>query len=209
MDFVEKESRTVEEAITEGLIELGTTRKNVEIEILDKGSRGLFGLLGSKMARVRLTKKVNPVDAAVNFLNDVFKKMNLEAKIIVEEKEEGNYLFNIQGDDMGILIGKRGQTLDSFQYLANIIANKNKDNHIRITLDTENYRERRKETLETLAKNLAKKVKLTKKSVVLEPMNPYERRIIHFALQNDKSIKTHSEGEDPYRKVIISPAIDK
>jgi spoIIIJ-associated protein len=209
MDFVEKESRTVEEAITEGLIELGTTRKNVEIEILDKGSRGLFGLLGSKMARVRLTKKVNPVDAAVNFLNDIFKKMNLEAKIIVEEKEEGNYLFNIQGDDMGILIGKRGQTLDSFQYLANIIANKNKDNHIRITLDTENYRERRKETLETLAKNLAKKVKLTKKSVVLEPMNPYERRIIHFALQNDKSIKTHSEGEDPYRKVIISPAIDK
>ncbi|HOA79491.1 MAG TPA: RNA-binding cell elongation regulator Jag/EloR [Defluviitaleaceae bacterium] len=209
MDFVEKESRTVEEAITEGLIELGTTRKNVEIEILDKGSRGLFGLLGSKMARVRLTKKVNPVDAAVNFLNDVFKKMNLEAKIIVEEKEEGNYLFNIQGDDMGILIGKRGQTLDSFQYLANIIANKNKDNHIRITLDTENYRERRKETLETLAKNLAKKVKLTKKSVVLEPMNPYERRIIHFALQNDKSIKTHSEGEDPYRKVIISPVIDK
>ncbi|NLJ88586.1 MAG: protein jag [Epulopiscium sp.] len=209
MDFVEKESRTVEEAITEGLIELGTTRKNVEIEILDKGSRGLFGLLGSKMARVRLTKKVNPVDAAVNFLNDIFKKMNLEAKIIVEEKEEGNYLFNIQGDDMGILIGKRGQTLDSFQYLANIIANKNKDNHIRITLDTENYRERRKETLETLAKNLAKKVKLTKKSVVLEPMNPYERRIIHFALQNDKSIKTHSEGEDPYRKVIISPVIDK
>ena len=104
------------------------------------------------MARVRLTKKVNPVDAAVNFLNDIFKKMNLEAKIIVEEKEEGNYLFNIQGDDMGILIGKRGQTLDSFQYLANIIANKNKDNHIRITLDTENYRERRKETLETLAK---------------------------------------------------------
>ena len=99
--------------------------------------------------------------------------------------------------------------MDSFQYLANIIANKNKDNHIRITLDTENYRERRKETLETLAKNLAKKVKLTKKSVVLEPMNPYERRIIHFALQNDKSIKTHSEGEDPYRKVIISPAIDK
>ena len=209
MDFVEKESRTVEDAITEGLIELGTTRKNVEIEILDKGSRGLFGLIGAKMAKVRLTKKVNPVDLAVNFLKDVFDKMNLDAEIIVEEKEEGNYVFNIQGDDMGILIGKRGQTLDSFQYLANIVANKNKINHIHITLDTENYRERRKETLETLAKNLAKKVKLTKKSVVLEPMNPYERRIIHFALQNDKSIKTHSEGEDPYRKVIISPAIDK
>jgi len=209
MDFVEKESRTVEDAITEGLIELGTTRKNVEIEILDKGSRGLFGLIGAKMAKVRLTKKVNPVDLAVNFLKDVFDKMNLDAEIIVEEKEEGNYVFNIQGDDMGILIGKRGQTLDSFQYLANIVANKNKINHIHITLDTENYRERRKETLETLAKNLAKKVKMTKKSIVLEPMTPYERRIIHFALQNDKHIKTHSEGEEPYRKVIISPVIDK
>jgi len=209
MDFVEKESRTVEDAITEGLIELGTTRKNVEIEILDKGSRGLFGLIGAKMAKVRLTKKVNPVDLAVNFLKDVFDKMNLDAEIIVEEKEEGNYVFNIQGDDMGILIGKRGQTLDSFQYLANIVANKNKNNHIYITLDTENYRERRKETLETLAKNLAKKVKMTKKSIVLEPMTPYERRIIHFALQNDKHIKTHSEGEEPYRKVIISPVIDK
>ena len=209
MDFVEKESRTVEDAITEGLIELGTTRKNVEIEILDKGSRGLFGLIGAKMAKVRLTKKVNPVDLAVNFLKDVFDKMNLDAEIIVEEKEEGNYVFNIQGDDMGILIGKRGQTLDSFQYLANIVANKNKNNHIHITLDTENYRERRKETLETLAKNLAKKVKMTKKRIVLEPMTPYERRIIHFALQNDKHIKTHSEGEEPYRKVIISPVIDK
>lgn len=205
MDFIEKIGKTVEEAITEGLIELGTTRKNVEIEVLDKGSKGFLGLVGSKMARVRLTKKVNSIDMTINFLKEIFKTMNLKAEIIVEEKDKGNYLFNIQGNDMGILIGKRGQTLDSFQYLVNIVANKNKEDFIRITLDTENYRKRRKETLETLARNLAKKVKMTKKSIVLEPMNPYERRIIHFALQNDRFVKTHSEGEDPYRKVVISP----
>ncbi|NLM14086.1 MAG: protein jag [Epulopiscium sp.] len=205
MDFIEKIGKTVEEAITEGLIELGVTRDNVEIEIIDKGSKGFLGLVGTKMAKVRLRKKHNPIDSATKFLEDIFEKMKIQAVIDIEEKEEGNYYFNLRGDNMGILIGKRGQTLDSLQYLVNLVANKEKENYIRITLDTENYREKRKDTLEALARNLAKKVKATKKSVVLEPMNPYERRIIHFALQNDKFVKTHSEGEEPYRKVVISP----
>ncbi|HHW67698.1 MAG: spoIIIJ-associated protein [Epulopiscium sp.] len=204
MDFIEKIGKTVEEAITEGLIELGVTRDNVEIEIIEKGSKGFLGI-GSKMAKVRLRKKYNPINAATKFLEDIFEKMNIQAVIDVEERENGNYYFNLRGEDMGILIGKRGQTLDSLQYLVNLVANKEKENYVRITLDTENYREKRKDTLEALARNLAKKVKATKKSIVLEPMNPYERRIIHFALQNDKFVKTHSEGEEPYRKVVISP----
>ncbi|NLK96668.1 RNA-binding cell elongation regulator Jag/EloR [Defluviitalea saccharophila] len=204
MDFIEKIGKTVEEAITEGLIELGVTRDNVDIEILDKGSKGFLGL-GTKMAKVRMRKKFNPIDSATKFLEDLFEKMKIQAVIDVEEKENGNYYFNLRGEDMGILIGKRGQTLDSLQYLVNLVANKEKENYVRITLDTENYREKRKDTLEALARNLAKKVKTTKRSVVLEPMNPYERRIIHFALQNDRFVKTHSEGEEPYRKVVISP----
>lgn len=205
MDFVEKIGKTVEEAITEGLIELRTTRDSVEIEVIDKGSKGLFGLVGTKMARVRIRKKSTPIDVAVKFLEDIFEKMKIQASIDVEEKEKNQYLINLKGDNMGILIGKRGQTLDSLQYLVNLVVNKEKDNYIRITLDTENYREKRKETLEVLARNIAKKVKITKKSVVLEPMNPYERRVIHFALQNDRFVKTHSEGEEPYRKVVITP----
>ncbi|WP_058486396.1 RNA-binding cell elongation regulator Jag/EloR [Defluviitalea phaphyphila] len=206
MDFVEKTGKTVDDAITEGLIELGLTRDKVEIEILDKGSKGFLGLVGSKMARVRLKRKITPVEIAINFLENIFDKMMLKVEIEVKKMDEDNqYMFNLKGEDMGILIGKRGQTLNSLQYLVNLVANKRNENFVRITLDTENYREKRKATLENLARNLAKKVRLTRKSVVLEPMNPYERRIIHFALQNDKTVKTHSEGEEPYRKVVITP----
>ncbi|NLK20581.1 MAG: protein jag [Epulopiscium sp.] len=205
MDFIEKIGRTVEEAITEGLIELGVTRDNAEIEILDKGSKGFLGLVGFKMAKVRLRKKSDSMDKAIDFLKGIFEKMDLEAEINVKERDKDNYLMDLKGENMGILIGKRGQTLDSLQYLVNLVINKEKTKFVRITLDTENYRERRKETLENLAKNLAKKVNTTKRNVVLEPMNPYERRIIHSTLQNDKSVKTHSEGDEPYRKVVITP----
>jgi len=125
MDFIEKIGKTVEEAITEGLIELGVTRDNVEIEIIEKGSKGFLGI-GSKMAKVRLRKKYNPINAATKFLEDIFEKMNIQAVIDVEERENGNYYFNLRGEDMGILIGKRGQTLDSLQYLVNLVANKKK-----------------------------------------------------------------------------------
>lgn len=143
-------------------------------------------------------------EACVKFLTDVFKSMDMEVRITSEIDEDGALSITMEGDNMGILIGKRGQTLDSLQYLTNRVANKMQDGYVRVKLDTENYRERRKETLENLAKNIAHKVKRTKRSVSLEPMNPYERRIIHSALQNDKFVTTHSEGEEPYRHVVIT-----
>lgn len=146
----------------------------------------------------------NTVAECEKFLKDVLNAMGMDVNISSEVDEEGALCINLEGDHMGILIGKRGQTLDSLQYLTNRVANKMQDGYVRVKLDTENYRQRRKDTLENLAKNIAHKVKRTKKSVSLEPMNPYERRIIHSALQNDKYVSTHSEGEEPYRRVVVS-----
>ena len=143
-------------------------------------------------------------EACEKFLYDVLKSMGMEVSIQSEIDEDGSLSINMDGDNMGILIGKRGQTLDSLQYLTNRVANKMQDGYVRVKLDTENYRARRKETLENLAKNIAHKVKRTKKAVSLEPMNPYERRIIHSALQADKYVSTHSEGEEPYRRVVVT-----
>lgn len=143
--------------------------------------------------------------ACVDFLKGVFETMNLEVEIVTEIDEEGALAIELKGKHMGILIGKRGQTLDALQYLANRVANKNQEGFVRVKLDTENYRKRRKETLENLAKNIASKVKRTRKPVSLEPMNPYERRIIHSALQADRYVSTHSEGEEPYRRVVVTP----
>ena len=136
--------------------------------------------------------------------------MVLKVEIIIEKAEDGNtYNVELKGDDMGILIGKRGQTLDSLQYLANLAVNKNSEEYIKVKIDTEDYRKRRKETLENLAKNIAYKVKRTKRPVSLEPMNPFERRVIHSALQNDKFVTTHSEGEEPYRHVVVTLKRDR
>ena len=143
-------------------------------------------------------------EACEKFLTDVLKTMGMEVILTSEIDEDGSLSINMEGDNMGILIGKRGQTLDSLQYLTNRVANKMQDGYVRVKLDTENYRQRRKETLENLAKNIAHKVKRTKRSVSLEPMNPYERRIIHSALQADKYVSTHSEGEEPYRRVVVT-----
>ncbi len=153
-------------------------------------------------------KEVNAEEveaAAKKFLTDVFKAMNIEANVLAKySKEEGLLEVNVDGEDMGILIGKRGQTLDSLQYLVSLVVNKESNCYLKVKLDTENYRERRKETLENLAKNISYKVKRTKRPVSLEPMNPYERRIIHSALQGDKFVETHSEGEEPYRRVVVT-----
>jgi len=143
-------------------------------------------------------------DACEKFLVDVLKTMGMEVKLTSSIDEDGSLSIDMEGENMGILIGKRGQTLDSLQYLTNRVANKMQEGYVRVKLDTENYRQRRKETLENLAKNIAHKVKRTKKSVSLEPMNPYERRIIHSALQGDKYVSTHSEGEEPYRRVVVT-----
>lgn len=157
----------------------------------------------SKKQEIKAADKEKAEKTAVEFLQKIFEAMQMQVKITAQYKEEALEV-DMQGEDMGILIGKRGQTLDSLQYLVSLVVNKQKDTYIRVKLDTENYRTRRKETLENLAKNIAFKVKRTKKPVFLEPMNPYERRVIHSALQNDPYVTTHSEGEEPYRKVVVT-----
>lgn len=205
MKEIEVSGKTVEEAITNATIELGTTSDQMEYEIVDRGSTGLFGL-GSKPAIIRAKKKEVSLEESIDeFLVKVCKAMGLMVKteIRIDEAEKTIYV-DLLGDDMGILIGKRGQTLDSLQYLTSLMINKTSDIYFRVKLDTENYRERRKATLENLAKNIASKVKKTRRSVNLEPMNPYERRIIHSALQDDPRVKTFSQGEDPNRYVVVS-----
>ena len=201
--IIEKTGRTPDEAIAEALVEMGATRDEVEVKILDAGAKGILGI-GSKPAKIVVTRTLEPEDKAKKFLSKVLRAMKIEPELEIKVKER-QMTIEIVGKDMGVLIGKRGQTLDALQYLTNLIVNSGEDAYIGITLDAENYRARRKETLEKLAHNLAKKAKLTHKSVVLEPMNPYERRIIHSALQSDKSVTTRSEGEEPYRNVVIVP----
>ena len=294
MKEVTVSAKTLDDAITEALIQLGITSDQLDYDVIEKGSAGFFGI-GSKQAVIRARKKAvkeefektieeikdiikeepkkevkkeekkelkkevkkepkkefkkepkkevhaeapsepkkesvkepvkevekeNAKERAVElcevkeetkaacekFLKDVLDTMNMEVVITTSIDEDGALCINMDGKNMGILIGKRGQTLDSLQYLVNRVANKQQDGYVRVKLDTENYRKRRKDTLENLAKNIAYKVKRTKKSISLEPMNPYERRIIHSALQADKYVNTHSEGEEPYRRVVVTLA---
>ena len=247
-------AKTVDDAITEALIQLGITSDMLEYDVIEKGSSGFLGI-GSKQAVIRAWKKQiaeeetieeiqdeikevisevkaeekpkkkeskevhgekelakvkkETIEACEKFLYDVMKTMDMDVTIKSEIDEEGALSIEMNGKNMGILIGKRGQTLDSLQYLTNRVANKMQDGYVRVKLDTEDYRRRRKETLENLAKNIAYKVKRTKKPVSLEPMNPYERRIIHSALQSDKYVTTHSEGEEPYRRVVVTLSRNK
>ena len=184
MDFIEISAKTVDDAITEALVKLGTTSDKIEYEVLEKGSTGFLGF-NSKPAVIRARKKYSMTDSVREFLGGVFRCMNLEVEIDMKYDEENQTLdIDLKGNDMGVLIGKRGQTLDSLQYLASLVANKESESYIRVKMDTEDYRNRRKTTLENLAKNIAYKVKRTRKPVTLEPMNPYERRIIHSALHH-------------------------
>lgn len=250
-------AKTVDDAITEALIQLGVTSDRLEYEVIEKGSAGFLGI-GMKQAVIEARRKPEPVaevkeetipveevkpsvvkeqvsepvqekqeekaeeeparkkatelaevsDEAIKaveaFLNDTLKAMDMAVEIVSEVDSEGALSVEMKGSNMGILIGKRGQTLDALQYLANRVANKHQDGYVRVKLDTENYRARREETLRHLAKNIAFKVKRTRRAVSLEPMNPYERRIIHAALQSDQHVTTHSEGEEPYRKVVVT-----
>ena len=204
MDMITVTAKTVDEAVTKALIELETTSDKLEYEVVDKGSTGFLGI-GAKPAIIRAKKKESIEDKAMDFLSQIFGAMNMQVNITAAyNQEEQELSLNLEGEDMGILIGKRGQTLDSLQYLVSLIVNKGTEGYLRVKLDTENYREKRKKTLETLAKNIAYKVKRTKRPVSLEPINPYERRIIHAALQNDKYVLTRSEGEEPFRHVVIA-----
>lgn len=209
MEFIEVSARTVDDAITEALIKLGTTSDRIEYEVVEKGSSGILGI-GRKDAVIKVRKKYSPEDDAREFLENVFKAMKLEVEIIIEKDEESNTLnIDLKGDDMGVLIGKRGQTLDSLQYLTNLAVNRRAEDFVKVKIDTEDYRKRRRETLENLARNIAYKVKRTKRPVALEPMNPFERRVIHSTLQNDKFVTTHSEGEEPYRHVVVTLKRDR
>lgn len=271
MDYITVSAKTLDDAITEALIQLGVTSDRLDYVVIEKGSAGFLGI-GMKQAVIKARKKEEEktepeikeepvkeivkesvkeaakepakeikkdgkreskkegkkdkkkeikkdkkqdaklekvedvtIKACEKFVLDVLKAMDMgEVSVVSTIDEEGALSINMEGENMGILIGKRGQTLDSLQYLTNRVANKMQENYVRVKLDTEDYRRRRKETLENLAKNIASKVKRTRRTVALEPMNPYERRIIHSALQSDPAVSTHSEGEEPYRKVVVT-----
>ena len=204
MEFIEVSAKTVDDAITEASIKLGTTSDKIEVEVIEKGSTGFLGIK-SKPAIIKARKKNDTVDNIREFLENVFSAMDMEVTIDIKKAEDDKvYEVELSGKEMGLLIGKRGQTLDSLQYLTNLAVNKHSDGYIKVKLDTEDYRQRRKDTLENLAKNIAYKVKRTKRPVSLEPMNPFERRVIHSALQDDRYVETHSEGEEPFRHVVVT-----
>lgn len=213
MDYKQFSAKTVDDAITEACKEFLVTSDRLDYEVKEEGSSGFLGI-GAKpaiiLAKVKEEEKpaaaeLSVTDVAKNFLKEVFAAMNMVVVADVKYNEADRTMdIDLSGDEMGVLIGKRGQTLDSLQYLVSLVVNKDEENYVRVKVDTENYRQRRKETLENLAKNISYKVKRTKRSVSLEPMNPYERRIIHSALQNDRYVTTHSEGEEPFRRVVVS-----
>ena len=204
MDMIEVSAKTVSDAITEACQKLGVTSDKLDYQVVEEGSSGFLGI-GAKPAVIKAAVKKSSVEEVARvFLNDVFQAINMEVAIDIKyNEEEKNMDIELSGNEMGVLIGKRGQTLDSLQYLTSLVVNKGKSDYIRVKLDTEDYRRRRKETLENLARGIAYKVKKTRKPVVLEPMNPYERRIIHSALQGNKFVETVSEGEEPYRHVVV------
>ena len=204
MEYIEVKGKTVDDAVTEALVQLGTTSDQIEYEVVDKGSSGFLGF-NSKPAIIKVRKKFSLEDQVKDFLSQVFKAMDLEVEIITKLDEENKVMdVEFKGPEMGVLIGKRGQTLDSLQYLTNLAVNKQSDSYVKVKLDTEDYRRRRKETLENLAKNVAYKVRRSRRTVSLEPMNPFERCVIHSTLQNDKYVETHSEGEEPNRHVVVT-----
>ncbi len=207
MNTLEITAKTIEEALEEGIKELGVRKENVRMEVINEPSQGLLKFLSSKNAKIKLTVLREPEEYVKDFLEKILHIIKVNGEVIVAEHgNDEDLYFNINGKELGILIGKRGSTLNALQYLANVILHRQfAFTESRVIVDIENYREKRKVTLEQLAKNLASKVMRTKKEVVLEPMTPQERRIIHLALKNNKHVVTYSYGDDPYRKVIISP----
>lgn len=204
MEYREFTAKTVDDAIVEAAIQLETTSDKLEYEVIDKGSNGFLGI-GSRPAKIRARKILDTKGKVEEFLDQVFGAMKIQVDVNIDEDKENRTMnIDLSGEDMGVLIGKRGQTLDSLQYLISLVVNKEEEEYIRVKVDTENYRQRRKDTLENLAKNIAFKVKRTGKAVTLEPMNPYERRVIHSALQNDRYVETHSEGDEPFRRVVVT-----
>lgn len=204
MREVIKSARTIKGAVDNALSELGLNENEVEVEVLEEPNKGLFGLLGAKDARVKVTEVQNPEKKATDLLRDIFSCMKIDVNIDTIETD-GHTKINLSGPDLGILIGRRGDTLDALQYYVNLAANRKLEKRTRFVVDIEGYRQRREETLNKLAFRLADKAKRKGKDIVLEPMNPHERRIIHTALQDNRDVFTYSEGEEPYRKIVIAP----
>jgi spoIIIJ-associated protein len=195
--------KTVEEAVRNGLNEWDVGQDRVSVSVLEQPSKGLFGLFGAKDAKVELTLKPDGVEEAIGFLREVTEAMQL--KVGIEQVEEREHTqLNLTGPELGILIGRRGQTLDALQYLTNIVANRHSDRHLRIVLDAEQFRERRRQTLEALSERMADRVVRTRKDVVLEPMSSQERKIIHARLQLHPRVKTYSQGNEPNRCIVIA-----
>ncbi len=203
MKSVKTTGNTIEEAILLAVAQLGVSRDRLDIDVVEEPEKGVLGIFGRKKAVVNASIKRDKEDIAKDFLNNLFEKMGLDIDVIV--KDDGDTLsIELIGDNMGLVIGYRGETLDAIQYLTSLVINKEGDAYKRVLIDTEGYRQKREETLRRLARRLANKVERTKKDIVLEPMNPYERRIIHSTLQYSSSVKTYSQGEEPYRRVVIS-----
>lgn len=205
MKQVTATGQTVDEAVESALAQLNTTRDRTDIQIIDEGKKGIFGIFGTKPAVVKVTVKVDPVEKTQEFLENVILTMGIPAKLDVTRNGK-NVTFQLSGEKMAVLIGKRGQTLNSLQYLTQLVANRYSDQYLNIMVDAENYRGRREETLVQLAERLADKVSRTKQDVKLEPMPSYERKVIHTTLATHKKVKTSSSGSDPNRHIVISPA---
>jgi len=204
MNYIIKESETVEKAVSMALEELKADINEVDIDILQNPSSGFLGIM-AKDAKVKVSIVNGPKEKVSNFLDLLLKKMNItcDYEIDFDNDTLDIVVNNIEGKDKGILIGKRGNNLDSLQYIVSLIVNKGRNNYVRTIVDIDGYRDKREKTLERLAFKKADKCRYYKKKIKLEPMNPYERRIIHSALQSEKDIITYSEGEDPYRRVVI------
>lgn len=202
MSSLETVGRTVEEAVSLALDKLQISRDEAEIEVLEEPGKKLLGLLGGRQARVRVTRRRSPAAEVGNFLEEVAGAMGL--KVTVTSRDEGSYLaVEIEGDELGVLIGRRGETLNALQYLANIVATRKGGEHPSIVLDAGGYRKRREESLTRLAHKVSERVRRTGARVALEPMSPHERRIIHMVLQGQPDVYTFSEGEEPYRRVVV------
>jgi len=196
--------KNTEEAIEAALLKLNASREEVDIEILETSNKGFLGIFGQKDAKVKVTINEDPTEKIIDFTVTLLEKMGIKSTVEIEVKENNRMNITLSGDDMGIIIGRRGETLDAVQHIVQLYVNKEYKEFYKISVDTENYRTKREEALTNLAHGLAKKVIRTRKEIVLEPMKPYERRIIHTALQNYNKVKTHSIGEEPNRKLVVS-----
>lgn len=206
MTSVEVSAKTVEEALSEGIKMLGVKKNNVKVEIISEPAQGFLKLLGSRTAKVKVSILKEPSAYIQDILSKILHIIGLNGEVIISKEDNENIFLEIKGEKLGLLIGKHGSTLNDLQYLANVMLHRQFESiKQRVIIDIENYRQKRKRTLEQLAQNLAFKALRMKKEINLEPMTPNERRIIHLALKNNKDVITYSKGEEPYRKVIISP----